>query len=101
MNRASDKMVANFLNVTRKVTETLEDMRKQELMQSRLKTSRKYLDFDDVHTPSRVRRQQSAQQSKPAHLSDKGHVKPTQRSRLVRCTFLTHGGAGLAGSREF
>jgi hypothetical protein len=75
MNRASDKMVANFLNVTRKFTETLEDMRKQELMQSCLKTSRKSLDFDDVHTPSRVRRQQPAPPRKPAQLSDKGHVK--------------------------
>jgi hypothetical protein len=53
MKCASDKMVAKFLNVTRKFTETLEDMRKQELMQSRIKSSRKSLDFDDVHTHSR------------------------------------------------
>ncbi len=61
MNRLSDEMVANFLKVTRKFTRTfkLEDMRKQELMQSRLKSSRKSLDFDDVHThtPSRVFRE--------------------------------------------
>ncbi len=75
MKRGSDKMVANFLNVTRKFAETLEDMRKQELMQSRVKTSRKSLDFDDVHTPSRVRQQQPAPPRKPAQLSDKGHVK--------------------------
>ena len=50
MKRASDKMVANFLNVARKFTETLEDMRKQALMQSRVKTSRKFFDFDDVHS---------------------------------------------------
>jgi len=74
MKRASDKMVANFLNVARKFTETLEDMRKQALMQSRVKTSRKFFDFDDVHSPSRVRRQQPAPQRKPAQSSDKGHV---------------------------
>ena len=39
-------MVAKFLNVTQKFTETLEDMRKQELMESRYKASRKSLDFD-------------------------------------------------------
>ncbi len=66
MKRASDKMVANFLNVARKFAETSEDMRKQALMQSRVKTSRKFFDFDDVHSPSRVRRQQPAPQRKPA-----------------------------------
>jgi hypothetical protein len=50
-------------------------MRKQELMQSRVNNSRKSLDFDDVHTPSRVSRQQPAPPRKPAQLSDKGHVK--------------------------
>ncbi len=35
MKRASDKMVANFLNVTCKFTETLEDMCKQEKTVSR------------------------------------------------------------------
>jgi hypothetical protein len=75
MKRASDKMVANFLNVARKFAETLEDMRKQELMQSRVKTSRKFFDFEDVHSPSRVRRQQPAQQRKPAQSSDKGRLK--------------------------
>ena len=57
MKRASNKMVSNFLNVARKFTETLEDMCKQALMQSRVKTSRNCFYFDDVHTPSRVRRQ--------------------------------------------
>jgi hypothetical protein len=54
MNRASYKKVANVLNVTRNFTESLEDMRKQGMMQSCLKTSRRFLDFDGVHTPSRV-----------------------------------------------
>ena len=48
-------MVAQFLNVTRQFTATLEDMRKQDLMQSRSKPSRKSLDFDSLQPPSRGR----------------------------------------------
>ena len=50
-------MVAQFLNVTRQFTATLEDMRKQDLMQSRGKPSRKSLDFDSLQPPSRARPQ--------------------------------------------
>ncbi len=57
-NRASYKMVAKFLNVTLKIAKTLEDMRKQELMDSFCNTSCKSLDFHDLHTPFCVHRQQ-------------------------------------------
>ena len=50
-------MVAQFLNVTRQFTATLEDMRKQDLMQSRGNLSRKSLDFDSLQPPHRVRPQ--------------------------------------------
>ena len=56
-NRASDQMVPKFLNVTRKFTETLEDVRKQDLMESRSKNSHKSLDFDALQPPSRGRPQ--------------------------------------------
>ncbi len=81
MKRASDKMVAIFLNVASEFTVTLEDMRKQALMQSRVKTSRKFFGFDDVHTPFRVSRQQPALQRKPAQSSDKGLVKHALQAR--------------------
>jgi hypothetical protein len=41
-------VLAQFLDVSRKFTATLEDMRKQELMQSRGINSRKSLAFDDL-----------------------------------------------------
>ena len=44
-------------NHTSKFTVTLEDMRKQELMESRSRTSRKSLDFDALQLPSRCRPQ--------------------------------------------
>jgi hypothetical protein len=52
MNRASDKMVLFFkcINVTCKFTETLEDMRKQELMQSHIKLRANPLDTG-THLP--------------------------------------------------
>ena len=65
MKRASDKMVANFLNVARKFTETLEDMRKQELMQSRGSKPHKSLAFDDLRPPSRGRQQQFTRKLRP------------------------------------
>ena len=55
--RGSQQMVAQFLNVTRQFTATLEDMRKQDLMQSRGNLSRKSLDFDSLQPPSRARPQ--------------------------------------------
>ena len=57
-NRGSQPMVAQFLNAARKFTETLEDLRKQELMASRSKTARKSLDYDEMQPPSRGRQQQ-------------------------------------------
>ena len=77
-SRSSDQMVANFLDVTRKFTETLEDMRRQELMQSRRKASRKSLDFDEVHTSSRVRRQGTTPPRR--EMSDKRSFKRTKRA---------------------
>ena len=55
--RGPEQMVAQFLNVTRQFTATLEDMRKQDLMQSRGNLSRKSLDFDSLQPPSRARPQ--------------------------------------------
>ena len=74
-SRASDQMVANFLNATRKFTDTLEDMRRQELMQSRRKASRKSLDFDEFHTSSRVRRQETTPPRRLVQMSDKRSIK--------------------------
>ena len=88
MKRASDKMVANFLNVASKFTETLEDMRKQALMQSRVKTSHKSLDFDDEHTTSSVHRQQPAAAQVSAVIRQGPFETPTQRRRLVHSTFV-------------
>ncbi len=48
---ASD-VLAKFLDVSRQFTATLEDMRKQELMQSRGSQPRKSLAFDDLRPPS-------------------------------------------------
>ncbi len=59
-------MVANLLNATGKFTETLEDMRKQELMESRCKASRKHLDFDEIQVPPRARRQVATPERKSA-----------------------------------
>ena len=53
--RGSKQMFAQFLNVTRKFTETLEDLRKQELMVSCSKTASKSLDYDEMQKPSRGR----------------------------------------------
>ena len=53
----SEQMFAHFLNVTRKFTETLEDVRKQDLMESRSKNSHKSLDVDALQPPSRGRPQ--------------------------------------------
>ena len=64
-SRSSDQMVANFLNATRKFTDTLEDMHRQDLMQSRRKASRKSLDFDEFEFYSRVRRQETTPQRRP------------------------------------
>ena len=70
-SRSSDQVVANFLNATQKFTETLEGMRRQELMQSRRKASRKSLDFDEFHTSSRVRRQKTTLPRRLVQMSDK------------------------------
>ena len=64
----SEQTVAQFLNVTCKFTETLEDLRKQELMVSRSKTARKSLDYDEMQPPSRGRQQQFTPPRKGAQL---------------------------------
>ena len=51
-------MVEQFLNVTRQFTATLEDMRKNELMDARSKSARKSLNYDEMQPPSRGRPQQ-------------------------------------------
>jgi hypothetical protein len=56
--RGAGDVLAKFLDVTRQFTATLEDMRKQELMQSRGSQPRKSLAFDDLRPPSRSRPQQ-------------------------------------------
>jgi hypothetical protein len=56
--RGAGDVLAKFLDVSRQFTATLEDMRKQELMQSRGSKSRKSLAFDDLQPPSRGRPQQ-------------------------------------------
>ena len=64
----SEQMFAQFLNVTCKFTETLEDLRKQELMVSRSKTACISLDYDKMQPPSCGRQQQFTPQRKGAQL---------------------------------
>ena len=61
-------MVAQFLNVFCQFTATLEDMRKQDLMQSQSKPSRKSLDFDSLQPPSRGRPQKFTPPRKASQL---------------------------------
>ena len=59
-NRATDQVVANFLNATRQFTDTLEDLHREDLMLSRRKFSRKSLDFEKtckLHPESTSRKQ--------------------------------------------
>ncbi len=51
--RGASYVLAKFLNISRQFTATLEDMRKQQLMQSQGSESRKSLAFDDLQPPSR------------------------------------------------
>jgi hypothetical protein len=51
--------IAELLNVTRKFTESLEDLHKKELQQkARSKSSRHSIDFDEIPLSSRCRRMQ-------------------------------------------
>jgi hypothetical protein len=56
--RGAGAVLAKFLDVSRQFTATLEDMYKQELMQSRGSKPRKSLAFDDLLPPSRGQLQQ-------------------------------------------
>ncbi len=56
--RGAGDVLAKFLDVSRQFTATLEDMRKQEFMQSRGSKPRKSLAFDYLRPPSRGRPQQ-------------------------------------------
>jgi hypothetical protein len=51
--RGAGGVLAKFLDASRLFTTTLENMRKQELMQSRGSKPRKSLAFDDLLPPSR------------------------------------------------
>ena len=73
--RATDQVLSNFLNATRQFADTLEDLRREDLMSSRRKFSRKSLDFEDVQTPSRVQRQETTPPRRPVQLSDKRGMK--------------------------
>ena len=68
-SRATDQVVVYFLNATRQFTDTLEDMRREELIQSRGKASRKSLDFEDLQAPSRVHRQETTPPRMPVEMS--------------------------------
>jgi hypothetical protein len=57
-------VLAQFLDVSRKFTATLQDMRKQELMHSRGSNPRKSLALDNSRLPSRGRPQQFMPQRK-------------------------------------
>ena len=79
-SRSSDQMIAIFLNATRKLTETLEGMRRQELMQSRRKASRKSLDFDEFHTSpesaDRKQRRRVGWYKCPTSAASNAHIMP-------------------------
>jgi hypothetical protein len=86
-NRASNQMVANFLNVTRKFTVTLEYIHKQELMQSRSKVSLKSLDFDSIQAPFRASRQEFTPPRMPAQSNNAGSVKLTASMLQVKILY--------------
>ena len=77
-NRATDQVVTNFLNATRQFADTLEDLRREDLMLSRRKFSRKSLDFEDVQIPSRVQRQETIPPRRPVEVSDQRSMKRRQ-----------------------
>ena len=87
-NRATDQVVTNFLNVTRQFTDTLEDLRREDLMLSRHKGSRKSLDFEDVQTPSRVQRQETIPQRRPVEVSHQRSMKRRQAAAGLCRSFL-------------
>ena len=87
--RATDQVLANFLNATRQFADTLEDLRREDLMLSRRKFSRKSLDFEDVQTPSRVQRQETTPPRRPVQLSDKRGMKRRHAAAGSCRSFLT------------
>ena len=87
-NRATDQVVTNFLNATRQFTDTLEDLRREDLMLSRRKFSRKSLDFEDVQTPSRVQRQETIPPRRPVEVSHQRSMKRRQAAAGLCRSFL-------------